>query len=177
MSLSIFEDHGVPISKQECLAIIKGACGRVLTMVRDLSFVLQKSLDEVDPKLLETFSKLGIPISEQKRLAGVKDVAYDYVFDSESIATTFKKELAAQGIIFCSISEAVREYPDLVKKHLGSVVSHLGPDAVAAIHPVTLSLTRACAAGNQGWPDAYTSAMVCAGGILAGHSVRTLQVV
>ena len=91
--------------------------------------MLQKSLDEVDPKLLETFSKLGIPISEQKRLAGVKDVAYDYVFDSESIATTFKKELAAQGIIFCSISEAVREYPDLVKKHLGSVVSHLGPDA------------------------------------------------
>ena len=86
--------------------------------------MLQKSLDEVDPKLLETFSKLGIPISEQKRLAGVKDVAYDYVFDSESIATTFKKELAAQGIIFCSISEAVREYPDLVKKHLGSVVSH-----------------------------------------------------
>ena len=65
--------------------------------------MLQKSLDEVDPKLLETFSKLGIPISEQKRLAGVKDVAYDYVFDSESIATTFKKELAAQGIIFCSI--------------------------------------------------------------------------
>ncbi len=82
-------------------------------------------MDEVDPKLLETFSKLGIPISEQKRLAGVKDVAYDYVFDSESIATTFKKELAAQGIIFCSISEAVREYPDLVKKHLGSVVRQL----------------------------------------------------
>lgn len=84
--------------------------------------LLQKSLDEVDPKLLETFSKLGIPINEQKRLAGVKDVAYDYVFDSESIATTFKKELAVQGIIFCSISEAVREYPELVKKHLGSVV-------------------------------------------------------
>ena len=77
----------------------------------------------MDPKLLETFDKLGIPISEQKRLAGVKNVAYDYVFDSESIATTFKKELAAQGIIFCSISEAVREHPDLVKKHLGSVVS------------------------------------------------------
>ncbi len=85
--------------------------------------LVQNSLDEVDPKLLETFSKLGIPISEQKRLAGVKNVAYDYVFDSESIATTFKKELAAQGIIFCSISEAVREYPDLIKKHLGSVVS------------------------------------------------------
>ena len=77
----------------------------------------------MDPKLLETFSKLGIPINEQKRLAGVKDVAYDYVFDSESIATTFKAELAQQGIIFCSISEAVREYPDLVRKHLGSVVS------------------------------------------------------
>lgn len=89
------------------------------------ALLLQNSLDEVDPKLLETFTKLGIPISEQKRLAGVKNVAYDYVFDSESIATTFKKELAAQGIIFCSISEAVREYPDLVKKHLGSVVSSL----------------------------------------------------
>ena len=86
---------------------------------------MQNSLDEVDPKLLEAFSKLGIPISEQKRLAGVKNVAYDYVFDSESIATTFKKELAAQGIIFCSISEAVREYPDLIKKHLGSVVCHI----------------------------------------------------
>ena len=86
--------------------------------------LVQNSLDEVDPKLLEAFSKLGIPISEQKRLAGVKNVAYDYVFDSESIATTFKKELAQQGIIFCSISEAVREYPDLIKKHLGSVVGH-----------------------------------------------------
>jgi Fe-S cluster assembly scaffold protein SufB len=61
----------------------------------------QASLDEVDPKLLETFSKLGIPISEQKRLAGVKNVAYDYVFDSESIATTFKKELAAQVRLPC----------------------------------------------------------------------------
>ena len=76
----------------------------------------------MDPQLLATFDKLGIPISEQKRLAGVKNVAYDYVFDSESIATTFKKELAAQGIVFCSISEAVREHPDLVRKHLGSVV-------------------------------------------------------
>jgi Fe-S cluster assembly scaffold protein SufB len=89
----------------------------------------------VDPKLLETFSKLGIPINEQKRLAGVKDVAYDYVFDSESIATTFKAELAQQGIIFCSISEAVREYPDLVRKHLGSVVS----SCVQPLSPLLLS--------------------------------------
>ena len=87
----------------------------------------QASLDEVDPELLATFSKLGIPISEQKRLAGVKNVAYDYVFDSESIATTFKKELAAQGIVFCSISEAIREHPDLIKKYLGSVVC--GPNS------------------------------------------------
>ena len=83
----------------------------------------------MDPQLLATFDKLGIPISEQKRLAGVKNVAYDYVFDSESIATTFKKELAAQGIVFCSISEAVREHPELVKKHLGSVV-RAGPPSI-----------------------------------------------
>lgn len=77
------------------------------------------SLDEVDPDLLATFDKLGIPLGEQKRLA---NVAVDAVFDSVSIATTFKKELADQGIIFMSLSEAVKEYPDLVKKHLGSVV-------------------------------------------------------
>jgi Fe-S cluster assembly protein SufB len=77
------------------------------------------SLDEVDPELLATFDKLGIPLGEQKRLA---NVAVDAVFDSVSIATTFKEELGKAGVIFCSISEAVREHPDLVKKYLGSVV-------------------------------------------------------
>jgi Fe-S cluster assembly protein SufB len=80
-----------------------------------------KSLDEVDPKLLETYSKLGIPLKEQAALAGV---AVDAVFDSVSVATTFKEKLAELGIIFCSFSDAVREHPDLVKKYLGSVVPH-----------------------------------------------------
>ena len=79
----------------------------------------KKSLDEVDPELLDTFEKLGIPLSEQKRLSGV---AVDAVFDSVSVATTFKKDLARHGVIFCSISEAVQEYPDLIKKYIGSVV-------------------------------------------------------
>lgn len=78
------------------------------------------SLDEVDPELLRTFDKLGIPLNEQKRLA---NVAVDAVFDSVSIATTFREELGKAGVIFCSISEAVKEYPELVRKHLGSVVS------------------------------------------------------
>src|SRR5438874_2690413 len=79
------------------------------------------SLDEVDPKLLETFEKLGIPLSERKRLAGV---AVDAVFDSVSVATTFKGKLMELGVIFCPFSEAVREHPELVRKHLGSVVPH-----------------------------------------------------
>ena len=79
-----------------------------------------KSLDEVDPKLLETYTKLGIPIEEQMALAGV---AVDAVFDSVSVATTFKEKLAEAGVIFSSISEAVREHPELVKQYLGSVVS------------------------------------------------------
>jgi Fe-S cluster assembly protein SufB len=78
-----------------------------------------ESLDEVDPELLRTFDKLGISLSEQKRLAGV---AVDAVFDSVSVATTFKKDLAKHGIIFCSFSEALQEHPDLVQKYLGSVV-------------------------------------------------------
>jgi Fe-S cluster assembly protein SufB len=78
------------------------------------------SLDEVDPKLLETYTKLGIPLSEQKLLAGV--VAVDAIFDSVSVGTTYKAKLAEQGIIFCSFGEAVREHPDLVQKYLGSVV-------------------------------------------------------
>jgi len=77
------------------------------------------SLEQVDPKLLETFEKLGIPLAEQKRLAGV---AVDAVFDSVSVATTFKETLAQQGIIFCPFSEAVREHPDLVERYLGTVV-------------------------------------------------------
>jgi Fe-S cluster assembly protein SufB len=91
-----------------------------------------KSLDEVDPELLRTYEKLGIPLKEQMILAGVegaadapaegRKVAVDAVFDSVSVGTTFKKELAAAGVIFCSISEAVREHPELVKKYLGSVV-------------------------------------------------------
>ncbi|MGF1592116.1 MAG: Fe-S cluster assembly protein SufB [Kiloniellaceae bacterium] len=80
-----------------------------------------KSLDEVDPKLLETYEKLGIPLSEQKLLAGV---AVDAVFDSVSVATTFKKNLEAVGVIFCPISEAVKNHPELVKKYLGSVVPY-----------------------------------------------------
>jgi Fe-S cluster assembly protein SufB len=77
------------------------------------------SLDEVDPELRKTFEKLGISLSEQKRISGV---AVDAVIDSVSVATTFRAELAEKGIIFCSISEAIKEYPDLVKKYLGSVV-------------------------------------------------------
>ncbi|HYK79039.1 MAG TPA: Fe-S cluster assembly protein SufB [Micropepsaceae bacterium] len=78
-----------------------------------------KNLDEVDPKLLETYKKLGIPLSEQKLLAGV---AVDAVFDSVSVATTFKAKLTEAGVIFCPISEAIRDYPDLVRKYLGTVV-------------------------------------------------------
>jgi Fe-S cluster assembly protein SufB len=78
-----------------------------------------KSLDDVDPKLLATYEKLGIPLHERARLAGV---AVDAVFDSVSVATTFKGKLADAGVIFCSFSEAVREHPELVKKYLGSVV-------------------------------------------------------
>ena len=92
-----------------------------------------KSLDEVDPKLLETYTKLGIPLREQEILAGVegagqtpaegRKVAVDAVFDSVSVGTTFQKELADKGVIFCSISEAIQEHPELVKKYLGSVIS------------------------------------------------------
>ncbi len=80
-----------------------------------------KSLDEVDPELLETYKKLGIPLDEQERLAGV---AVDAVFDSVSVATTFKGKLKEAGVIFCPISEALQEYPDLVEQYLGSVVPH-----------------------------------------------------
>ncbi len=80
-----------------------------------------KSLEDVDPKLLETYEKLGIPLRERAKLAGV---AVDAVFDSVSVATTFREQLAEVGVIFCSFSEAVRTHPDLVRKYLGSVVPH-----------------------------------------------------
>jgi Fe-S cluster assembly protein SufB len=80
-----------------------------------------KSLDEVDPKLLETYEKLGIPLRERGRLAGV---AVDAVFDSVSVGTTFQKQLAEKGVIFCSMSEAIREHPDLVRKYIGAVVPY-----------------------------------------------------
>ncbi len=80
---------------------------------------LPKNLDEIDPEILRTYERLGIPLEEQKMLAGV---AVDAVFDSVSVATTFKAKLAEMGVIFCSMSEAIREHPELVKKYLGSVV-------------------------------------------------------
>jgi Fe-S cluster assembly protein SufB len=82
---------------------------------------LLKSLEEVDPEILKTYAKLGIPLEEQKLLAGV---AVDAVFDSVSVATTFKEKLAEKGVIFCSFSEAVQKHPELVKKYLGSVVPY-----------------------------------------------------
>ncbi len=84
--------------------------------------VKPKSLDEVDQTLLDTYNKLGIPLKEQEALAGV--VAVDAVFDSVSVATTYRAQLAEKGIIFCSISEAIKEHPDLVQKYLGSVVPY-----------------------------------------------------
>ena len=78
-----------------------------------------KSLDELDPKILETYNKLGIPLQEQKRLNGI---AVDAIFDSVSVATTFKDKLTEKGVIFCSMSEAIKKHPELVKKYLGSVI-------------------------------------------------------
>jgi len=89
-----------------------------------------KSLDEVDPKLLETYAKLGIPLREQEMLAGV---AVDAVFDSVSVATTFKTKLKEAGVIFCPISEAIRDYPELVQQYLGSVVPQ-GDNFFAALN-------------------------------------------
>ena len=93
------------------------------------------NLDEIDPNLLETFEKLGISLNEQKRLA---NVAVDAVFDSVSIATTFKHELAQVGVIFCSISEAIQQYPEIIKKYLGSVVP-TGDNFFAALNSATFS--------------------------------------
>jgi len=94
-----------------------------------------KSLDEIDPEIRKTYEKLGIPIREQEVLAGV---AVDYVFDSVSVATTFKKKLEALGIIFCSMSEAVQQHPDLVRKYLGTVVPQ-GDNFFAALNSAVFS--------------------------------------
>jgi Fe-S cluster assembly protein SufB len=94
-----------------------------------------KSLDEVDPKLLETYDKLGVPLHERARLAGV---AVDAVFDSVSVGTTFRKELAQVGVIFCSFSEAVKEHPELVRQYLGSVVPQ-GDNYFAALNSAVFS--------------------------------------
>jgi Fe-S cluster assembly protein SufB len=94
-----------------------------------------ESLEDVDPVLLETFEKLGIPLSEQKRLS---NVAVDAVFDSVSIATTFREKLAKYGVIFCSMTEAIHEYPELVEKYLGSVVP-VGDNYFAALNSAVFS--------------------------------------
>ncbi len=98
---------------------------------------LLDSLDEVDPKLLETYEKLGIPIDEQKALAGVK-VAVDAVFDSVSVVTTFKQTLSEAGVIFCPLSEALRDYPDLVRQYFGTVVP-AGDNYYAALNSAVFS--------------------------------------
>ena len=99
--------------------------------------VLEKkeSLDEVDPELLKTFDKLGIPLNEQKRMT---NVAVDAVFDSVSVATTFREDLLKAGVIFCSISEAIKEYPELIKKYLGSVVP-VGDNYFSALNAAVFS--------------------------------------
>ncbi len=97
--------------------------------------VAPKSLDEVDPELIDTYNKLGISLQEQKRLQGI---AVDAVFDSVSVATTFREELARLGIIFCSFSSAVQDYPDLVQKYLGSVVPY-GDNFFAALNSAVFS--------------------------------------
>jgi len=120
------------------------------------SMAAPKSLDEIDPKLLETYAKLGIPLKEQEILAGVRKqgekstlddegnelitgrVAIDAVFDSVSVITTFKAELAKVGVIFCSISDALREHPELVRKYLGTVVPH-GDNFYAALNSAVFS--------------------------------------
>src|SRR4051794_18031470 len=94
-----------------------------------------KSLDEIDPELRRTYEKLGIPIREQEVLAGV---AVDYVFDSVSVATTFKKKLSELGVIFCSMSEAVRDHPELIQRWLGSVVPQ-GDNFFAALNSAVFS--------------------------------------
>jgi len=118
-----------------------------------------KSLDEVDPKLLETYKKLGIPLHEQATLAGVvsdqplpgSNVAMDVVFDSVSVATTFKAKLRVAGVIFCPLSAAVRERPELVQKYLGTVVGtrdnyYAALNSAYSPTAASCSCRRACAA-------------------------------
>ncbi|MFV9972599.1 MAG: Fe-S cluster assembly protein SufB [Francisella endosymbiont of Hyalomma asiaticum] len=97
-----------------------------------------KSLDEVDPEIIETYKKLGIPLHEQEMLAGVRNIAVDAVFDSVSVVTTFKEKLAEAGVIFCPISEAVQKYPELTQKYLGSVVPQ-GDNFFAALNSAVFS--------------------------------------
>ena len=92
-------------------------------------------MDEVDPEILKTFEKLGISLDEQKKLS---NVAVDAVFDSVSIATTYREKLAKSGVIFCSISEAIQYYPDLVEKFLGSVIS-AGDNFFASLNSAVFS--------------------------------------
>jgi Fe-S cluster assembly protein SufB len=97
-----------------------------------------RSLDEVDPKLLETYEKLGVPLHERARLAGVADVAVDAVFDSVSVGTTFREELARAGVIFCSFSHAVQHHPALIERYLGTVVP-IGDNYFAALNSAVFS--------------------------------------
>ena len=121
--------------------------------------VRPKSLDEVDPELLATYAKLGIPLKEQAILAGVEgtegmtpagqsggqQVAVDAVFDSVSLGTTFRAELAKAGVIFCPLGEAIREHPDLVRKYLGSVVPQSDNSSRKVVPSETLSKTASTA--------------------------------
>ena len=109
--------------------------GASATTRRPSSKERPKSLDEIDPEIRKTYDKLGIPIREQEILAGV---AVDYVFDSVSVATTFRAKLAELGVIFCSISEAIREHPELVRRYLGSVVPQ-GDNFFAALNSAVFS--------------------------------------
>src|SRR5918992_325069 len=99
-----------------------------------------RSLDEIDPELLRTYERLGIPLKEREILAGVQGarVAVDAVFDSVSVVTTFKAELQKAGVIFCSMSEAIREHPELVRKYLGTVVPQ-GDNFYAALNSAVFS--------------------------------------
>ena len=104
-----------------------------------------KSLAEVDPKLLEVYEKLGVPLHERAKLAGV---AVDAVFDSVSVGTTFRKELAEAGVIFCSMSEAVREFPELVRQYLGTVVrpaTTISRRSLGGVSTAARVIRRACA--------------------------------
>jgi Fe-S cluster assembly protein SufB len=103
------------------------------------------SLDELDPEILRTYQKLGIPLNEQMMLAGV---AVDAVFDSVSVATTFKAKLGEAGVIFCSFSEAVQEHPELIKKYLGSVVPYTD-NFFAALNAAVFWLIRLRAKGSS----------------------------